>query len=248
MQIEKIHALWNAYTRYPVSRVLHPQDDMFNKAKNGWDDYELVGRSAAKVITATLYHARTERVDRVLDFGCGHGRVARHLRAMFPEAELHFADIDRSGVEFCASTFHGLGTVSSENLATVVLPKEMDLVWVGSVFTHLDYGRMITLWDKLFESLRVDGMLIATFRGAALYRRFKRNPEPYYNNMVFQYESIGIGYQDYKDFTNWGQSLVTFERCTDLARRHPLASLIGYTETGWANVHDVASWTRRADS
>lgn len=202
MDIDKIQTIWSAYTRYAVSRALHPKDDMFNKAKNGWDDYLLVGRSAVKVILSTLYNAPTEQVERVLDFGCGHGRVARHLRTMFPQAKLHFCDVDASAVEFCVETFYGAGTVSSEDLPTITLPKEMDLIWVGSVFTHLDYGRMITLRDKLFESLRVGGMFIATFRGAALYRQFKANPEPYYNNMAFQYESIGIGYQDYKDFTN----------------------------------------------
>lgn len=246
MGVERIQSIWSAYPSYPVSRALHPDDDMFNKSKKEWDDYDLVGRSAARVIASTLYHARTEKVERALDFGCGHGRVARHLRAMFPDAALHFADIDKGAVESCATTFEGSGSVSAENLSSVMLPKDMDLIWVGSVFTHLDYGRMITLWDKLFESLRVGGMLIATFRGATLYRMFKADPEPYYNSMAFQYESIGVGYLDYKGFRNWGQSLITVERCADLAKRHPAASLIGYTEAGWANVHDVATWTRRS--
>src|SRR5262245_27216903 len=112
MQIDRIHEIWNTYTRHPVSRAVHPKDDMFNKAKKGFDDYDLVGASAVKAILSTLYNAPIEKVERVLDFGCGHGRVARHLRAMFPQAQLHFSDIDASAVEFCATTFNGTGILS----------------------------------------------------------------------------------------------------------------------------------------
>lgn len=50
--------------------------------------------------------------DRILDFGCGHGRVMRWLRAAYPNARITGTDVDKGGVDFCAATF-GSHTVVS---------------------------------------------------------------------------------------------------------------------------------------
>ena len=44
--------------------------------------------------------------------------------------------------------------------------------------------------------------------------------------------------------TDWGLSLVSIEKIVALGKRHTYARLIGYSEAGWANVHDVGAWTK----
>ena len=67
----------------------------------------------------------------------------------------------------------------------------------------------------------------------------------YYDPLLRDYEQSGFGYQDYKGFDNWGQNLFSIEKCLGFSCNNESAQLIGYTEAGWANIHDVASWTKR---
>lgn len=231
-----------------LDRTIHDSDDMF--LKDGWDNYLLVGRSAIDVILDSLVAAPLTVVNSVLDFGCGHGRVARHLRILFPEADLLFSDVDESGWRFCAQQFAGTGFPSSDDVGLVEIPRVADIVFLGSVFTHLEEGRCRKLWAKMFEALAPGGALIATFRGAAAYRMMLTTPERfnqggYYRQLLDDYVRDGFGYQDYKGFVSWGQNLFSIARVVGLAGDEQRARLVGYKEAGWANIHDVAVWTKK---
>lgn len=249
MHADKLSQMWVDYRKRDIERALHPADHMFNTAKNGWTDYDAVGVSAMQIIHSVLGSGPSYDVRRIMDFGCGHGRVARHLRAFFPNADFFFVDIDPDAAEFCARQFNGEGITSKEDFAALNLPKDLDLIWVGSVFTHLDYGRMTTLFDVLVESLRPRGSLIATFRGEFLYRQMKSekdlSQQRKWRPLLRQYEACGIGYLPYDDkVPHWGLSLSSKEHVAGMADRYPDIRLIGYTEVGWAAVHEVASWAR----
>jgi len=143
--------------------------------------------------------------------------------------------------------------LSAEQPADIELPEGMDVIWVGSVFTHFDYERMQILFDKLFGALGRGGLLIATFRGPNLYEITKNNPAQAktYASLLQQFEQVGIAYQPYPNaagqvgMSDWGLSLASIDRIVALGKRHDSARLVGYSEAGWANVHDVAAWTKR---
>jgi trans-aconitate methyltransferase len=224
---------------------------MFAKS-GGWDGYLSVGRSSVNLILEALVLADLQEVRTVLDFGCGHGRTARHLPLLFRDAALLFSDIDESAWKFCASQFpNAHGFPSHEDFGQVTLPENIDVIFVGSVFTHLDWDRCRILWSTLFDALAPDGVLIPTFRGAKCYRMMIADPERhnfrgYYDAMINDYLATGFGYQDYKGFKAWGQHLASIGRVTELASGRAHARLIGYKETGWAGVHDVGVWTKKA--
>jgi SAM-dependent methyltransferase len=247
MDADAVRQLWAAYRERPIDRTLHPNDHMYNTAVNGWTDYEAVGRSAMQIIASALISGPSYHVMRIMDFGCGHGRVSRHLRSFFPNAELFFSDIDPTCPTFCSSQFGGTSVQSSEDFTSVKLPNDLDLIWVGSVFTHLDYARMVALFDALAAALRVRGTLVATFRGAFMYRKMKSETDPNqqrkWKPLLDQFEAGGIGYAPYdSDNRDWGLSLSSIEHVIGMGRRHPKLRLVNYTEVGWAAVHDVGAW------
>ena len=252
MRSDQMSKIWREYRERAVSREIHPDDHMFNSAVNGWDDYVAVGVSAAEVINYVLSAAPSGEVRRFMDFGCGHGRVARHLRAMFPFAEGAFVDIDSSCVEFCSDKFDGIPIASKEEFSELKLPGGLDLIWLGSVFTHLDYGRMNALFNLLASSLSRHGCLIGTFRGKAMYMRMKgdmerdESTERKWRSLIQQYEAAGVGYAPYNKAENadWGLSLSSIEAVVGLGRRRGDLNLIAYREAGWAGAHDVAAWAR----
>ncbi len=79
----------------------------------------------------------------------GHGRVLRALKAAFPGAHLTACGHRRDGVEFCARVLGATPIVSRENPAEIELEGPYDLIWCGSLLTHMDAARWPGFLDLL---------------------------------------------------------------------------------------------------
>jgi SAM-dependent methyltransferase len=233
-----------------MDETIHPNDDMFAKSQKGMEDYKAAGKSTIDLLLkASLFMPRLSFGD-ILDFGCGHGRVARHFKLAFPDAKLHFSDLDETGWTFCAEQFGGEGFPSVEDLSQLEIPKKYDLIWLGSVFTHLDWDRSVTLLEKLLASLKPNGAIVASFRGRAAYEMMMSNPERfntggYYDELFRQFHETGFGYMDYKGFENWGQNLFTPSKLASLSDGIPSGYPVAVIDRGWANIHDIGIWSVR---
>jgi SAM-dependent methyltransferase len=235
-----------AYDSASVSRTLAPDDHMWN---TGPDWYWTVGESGLDAVLHALSLAPTPRVSRILDLPCGHGRVARHLRRAFPDAEMVYCDLDSAAVEFCAKTFEGRGIVSRPELTEVELPGEFDVIWMGSLFTHVDEPRTKRWLAYLARHLSQVGVLVATFHGMWAIEVQTRVPmiDPYAWEVILrEYRARGYGYASYADFDlgDYGISLATPSRLLAIATSTPGVRIIMYQERGWADNHDVLALTR----
>jgi SAM-dependent methyltransferase len=191
--------------------------------------------------------SRLKTVSSVLDLPCGHGRVSRHLRAAFPEADLAFCDIDPAGVDFCATSFRGRGIRSRPELADVELGSRFDVIWVGSLFTHVDKGRTERWLRHLCQHLTTDGILLASFHGTwARQVHLKHYPmigEREWSKIDKECAKSGFGYRPYPD-QDYGISLSRASAVVDLSCAISGTRLLSYTERGWAEHHDVVAIAR----
>ena len=223
-------------------RTLHPNDGMWQPGES-W--YYAVGRSALRVVDIAAQLSWLPRISSILDLPCGHGRVARYLRNGFPEAEMHFCDIAHDGADFCAATFDGTAIHSRPELTEVALPT-VDLIWVGSLFTHVDALRTERWLRYLCDHLNPDGMLVATFHGDWSVRMHERHypmiAEEAWSTIKAGYETTGYGYAPYPHMreADYGISLSKPEAIIDMVRRIPGVRLASYMERGWADNQDVA--------
>src|SRR5579859_3947897 len=124
------------------------------------DAYLAIGRSAIHVIDSALTATHSPEPLDILDLPCGHGRVMRHLRHRFPEARIVGCDLLRSGVDFCADRYGATGVYSTKDPASIPVEGLFDLVWVGSLLTHLDAPLWRPFLDFLAFRLSPSGMLI----------------------------------------------------------------------------------------
>lgn len=120
---------------------VHRNDTMIPKATSEHADlYNAGGLQASTFVDdAVARTGRREPPATGLDLGCGYGRVLRHLVTAFPETEWTACDLESGAVRFCRSEFGAAPAYSAPHMGDVTFPStSYDIVWMGSVLTHLD--------------------------------------------------------------------------------------------------------------
>ncbi len=214
---------------------------------DGSDDHYLsVGQSAAQVIQRAL-HGRPDP-HRILDLPCGHGRVTRVLRALYPASAITVCDIDRSAVDFAARHFDALGVYSQEDFRALDLAELYDMIWVGSLITHLPEQQTRRFFDFAARHLAEDGTLIITSHGGLVAQRLlKWNyglTDEAVRGLLADSWLCGYGYRSYPGGEGYGISLVRRAWFYDLFAAGPLC-LDSYEEQGWDRHQDVMVIRRR---
>ncbi|MGE3151116.1 MAG: class I SAM-dependent methyltransferase [Nitrospiraceae bacterium] len=231
-----------------VIRTISPNDEMYAGDRGFSDWYWYVGRSALDVIDQCLHAAKkpVSDIQHILDLPCGHGRVLRYLKAAFPTAEITACDVLRDGVEFCAETFAAKPVYSRNEPEQIELPlHQFDLIWVGSLFTHLNAERWPAFLRRLVRSLRKDGVLVFTTHGRYVYHRMKGLEDayeyclPYWSKTValYEYERTGFGFGDYQN-RQYGISLSAPGWVCSLVEQCGLRC-IHFQERGWHDIQDA---------
>jgi SAM-dependent methyltransferase len=130
------------------------------------EDFERFGRRYRDAILDLLPPDWTFEGKRVLDFGCGSGRVLRHFLAEAEVAELHGCDIDPASIAWLQKTLSPpLHVFRNEEKPGLPFPdRHFDLIWAMSVFNVLTDNWSGWL-SELHRVLREGGLLLATFVG-----------------------------------------------------------------------------------
>ncbi|MCY3021994.1 MAG: class I SAM-dependent methyltransferase, partial [Planctomycetota bacterium] len=232
-----------------VSLLVHRQDEMYVPFRAA--HYLGVGLSALRNIESALSRcAQAGSVRTILDLPCGHGRVLRFLRERFPDAAITAVDLDRSGLEFCGRAFAVQTAPSSPDFDTLSLQGRFDLIWCGSLVTHLDEAAATSLLRFFQRHLEAGGTCVFTAHGAysaAALRKgeagFGLTPQAQ-QSLLAGFERTGYGFAAYPDQRGYGISMVTPERMRALA-----GGIGGWNETfmaerGWDNHQDVYAFCR----
>ena len=135
--------------------------------------YRAVGRDSRATILGLLGSAGTEfsfAGKRVLDFGCGSGKVMRHFLPEAADCELWGCDIDERSIDWINAELHPpLNAFANGDAPPLDQPSaSFDLIWSVSVFTHLTdhWARWLA---ELHRVLKPGGLAIISFLGGAMY-------------------------------------------------------------------------------
>ena len=129
------------------------------------------------------------------------------------------------------------------------LPGDLDLIWVGSVFTHVTFTRMEQLFRSLAEHLAPGGTLVATFHGEFVIEVQKTRPiihPPFWERIIADYEAQGVGHHPYggtNGADNWGVSLISPAKTATLSKSTELQQM-AHLHHAWAGFQDVGVWAK----
>lgn len=207
--------------------------------------YFSVGRSALECIHLAMINAGKTDAKNILDLPCGYGRVLRTLRYAFPHAKITACDIESAGVDFCVKTFDAHGVYSNKNPKNISLKNKFDLIWCGSLLTHLDKKGWID-FIHLFNRLLIEkGILVFTTHGRMSVNNIRKGIDSYnfpkakLSQLIESVEQTGFGYINYKNINNYGISISLPSWVLSLIEDINGLRVVSLTERGWDKHQDV---------
>lgn len=240
---------WVRRRKPALPTTVNPADTMYDGL--GALSYFSVGADALSLIRQSLLLAGTGQPRAILDLPCGYGRVLRWLRAEWPSARLVASDLDRAAVDWCARTFGAEGVYSSERISEVDLRGPFDVVWVGSLLTHLDRDRWVPVLAALASAVRPGGCLVFTTHGQEhrerLVRRAYAMDDSARAALLDGWDGDGFGYADYPDQPGYGISLSAPAWVTATAGAVPGLEHLATWIAGWNHHQDVFAYRRGVD-
>ena len=212
--------------------------------------YLRVAYVALRFINLSLAVADRPAPQRILDFPCGYGRVSRLLKLAFPAAELTAADLDRSAVDFCATEFGATPLYSAVDPSEIPLRGRFDLIFCGSLLTHLQAERWAGFLEFFQAALNPGGLLVfSTHSDLAAewlitgYHDYGLPPASI-TDLLTQYQATGFGYVDYAPGQNYGISLSTAAWVATAAAKVKGWQCVAYFPKIWLGPHDVWAYLR----
>lgn len=226
-----------------INLNISPEDTMWTNAEH----YFSVGFSSLQCILQALNNTQRERyeIKTILDFPSGWGRVLRFIKAYFPQSQITACELDENALKFCGDQLKVNTLMSHEDFSEIKIEKKFDLIWCGSLITHLSEDRTKKLLKFFFNTLNDKGILVFTSHGR-YSRKLLIHKEKDYGlsedqilDLLRQYETIGYGYVDYDEGIDYGISLARPSKILQLLEEAENFKVIGYNERLWDNHQDV---------
>lgn len=165
--------LRRVYGRPVRARAIPPEPLQIRVTGAAAGEFHRTGRATAEQIAGILERGGRplHQHRRVLDFGCGPGRVIDCIHDMHPDAELFGCDIDAEAIAWAADALGDVADFRVNGLAPP-LPfgdESFDLIYGISVFTHLPEDLQNAWLSELRRVLKPGATLLTTKLDAADY-------------------------------------------------------------------------------
>jgi hypothetical protein len=250
--------LYDEYLARGLNRSFNPNDrenNLDTEARR--THYFQVGGDALRIIIDGLIQGRYDPPETILDFPSGSGRVTRHLRSYFPSARITACDLYDFHYEFCAACFEIEGFKSKANFDEIDFGKKFDLIFSGSLLTHLPADQFVAALRLISRSLSPRGMAVVTLHGRHVEylheHRWQFIEEERFGQAKVTVPSHGFGYVDYNDelMRTWWYEQKHYG--VTLSRPHWTLKqmesdyhvrIISYAERAWDNTQDVLIFGR----
>jgi len=230
-----------------VKLDLFEDDGMYTPG--GDKHYLSCGASALNAIMSAVQIASIEEPKNILDFGSGAGRVTRWLRAAYPDATISACDLRERDLSFCRNIFGATTWPSVTDIDNLQANNTYDLIWLGSVITHLSPENTVRIFKRILSWLNPLGVAVISFHGERALERQNSGEFIYIHNEGWQeirsaYIKDGYGYANYEGQDGYGISVASPSWILDKIKKIPKTRLVTLSETAWDNHHDIVAFQR----
>jgi ubiquinone/menaquinone biosynthesis C-methylase UbiE len=194
-----------------LRKRVHGVEDIFSFLLNG----RLISQNIHSSINSIM---ESGAKNRILDFGCGCGRVIGYLHELYGNSSFYGTDIDQEAISWCQ---HQLPETAEFFINGELPPLSFDseffdFVYSISVFTHLPEDMQFSWLEELRRVTRQGGYLLLTTHGEDLFNTSSEKSLKLFREKGFYY-STDAGTEGLPDFyqtsfhtedyiyTHWGK-------------------------------------------
>src|SRR5262249_26008365 len=133
-------------------------------------------------------------------------------------------EINTAALDFCQRVFFVSAFLSRANPRDLALPQRFDLIWCGSLITHIDEQATFDLLRFFYGHLSDQGLCVFTTHGQRSIEWIKCKKTTYglteeaQHKVLREFQVQGYGYADYPNQSGYGISTVSHSRIVELAR------------------------------
>jgi SAM-dependent methyltransferase len=240
----------------PDLRALQPNRAVSSRDTMVWpgaeEDYFNLGRRALELVIFSAQLCEKPHYPRILDLPCGHGRVLRWLRAHYGYAAITACDLDRDGVDFCAGQFGAQGVYSQTDLTALPFTAQFDLVWCGSLLTHLRPEAWLTALDCLIKWTSDCGVIVFSTQGRFFTTLLARGQGDFAANidgeaLLRNFQREGQAFEPYLEDPDqqYGINVTSPEFLHRVLQQYPNLIIRAYLEQAWG-VQDIVILYKKA--
>lgn len=152
---------------------LPPPELIFDANHNvDWEVYFSSGQRQATQLADTILKCVAPspgQVVNVLEWGCGPGRIIRHLPhcfAEYPNICLYGSDCNKDSIRWCSKNVDGVTFVENELHPPIQLTStSFDFIYAISIFTHLSETAIHQWFREIRRLLKPSGYFLFTTQG-----------------------------------------------------------------------------------
>jgi SAM-dependent methyltransferase len=226
----------------PIPTRIHPDDEMYRDAlrrrgshSQALREYMYLGNQSAWTIRqiAEWSGLNWTKLDAVLDFAAGYGRVSRFLLHSLSPSKVWISEVLVKAVPFQVDTFGVHGIRSAMDPEAVQFPRRFDLISVLSLFTHLPRPTFTTWLQRLCAAVADGGVLLFTTHGAEVFAEaFAR---PLTTDFFFE----PLSENDELDKNAYGRTYTQTSFVLDQLARIPGIDVLGHIPRGLGGYQDI---------
>lgn len=154
--------------------ILPPEFFIYETYRLNYKWYHDDGKNTAKEIVAFFsnHFDVSGTGTRVLDWGCGPGRIVRHLPPLLPNAEVYGTDYNEEYIKWCSGHLKGISfSVNKIDPPTGYPGSFFDVVIGLSILTHLSEKAHYDWIHELHRIVKPGKFVFITTQGKAYYSK-----------------------------------------------------------------------------
>ncbi len=173
-----------AFLKKNPEAVLPPDYAIYEAFQLNYEEYLTKSKETAEWILGYYIKHKKSNPKTVLDWGCGPGRIIRHLPGILgKESKIYGTDYNIDSINWCKKNLQGVAF--NHNTIEAALPYEndfFDFIFGISIFTHLSAEKHVEWTAELTRILKKGGRMFFTTHGRAFTGKLSKHEREQFNN------------------------------------------------------------------
>lgn len=152
--------------------VLPPNFYMYETFGLSYNAYYNNGRKTAEWLASYFKKYKNNSEMNILDWGCGPGRIIRHISDFMDNSKCYGSDYNKRYVKWCSDNIKSAQFVFNELTPPLQFEDNMfDIIYGISIFTHLSEEMHYAWFNEHMRVLKPGGILFITLHGKAFKKK-----------------------------------------------------------------------------